>query len=163
MSVNTKGNFNILAFIIADFPPIGINQVLYVSYIEDIRSATILMDIQVTDSATGFLSDLQGMENVLFVAEDSKQETEIGGEFVIYDIVDRKNTGGKSSAVIRLCKTDFLNNAANKVSKRFGKGHGRKINYLVKKEILQDLLGVDKSRCEDFEPTLNKFLSLIHI
>ena len=26
-----------------------------------------------------------------------------------------------------------------------------------KKEILQDLLGVDKSRCEDFEPTLNKF------
>ena len=96
MSVNTKGNFNILAFIIADFPPIGINQVLYVSYIEDIRSATILMDIQVTDSATGFLSDLQGMENVLFVAEDSKQETEIGGEFVIYDIVDRKNTGGKS-------------------------------------------------------------------
>ena len=34
--------------------------------------------------------DLQGMENVLFV-EDSKQETEIGGEFVIYDIVDRKN------------------------------------------------------------------------
>ena len=108
MSVNTKGNFNILAFIIADFPPIGINQVLYVSYIEDIRSATILMDIQVTDSATGFLSDLQGMENVLFVAEDSKQETEIGGEFVIYDIVDRKNTGGKSSAVIRLCKTCLL-------------------------------------------------------
>ena len=157
MSVNNKGNFNLLGFIIADFPPIGINQVLYVSYIEDIRSATILMDIQVTDSATGFLSDLQGMENVLFVAEDSKQETEIGGEFVIYDIVDRKNTGGKSSAVIRLCKTDFLNNAANKVSKRFGKGHGRKIHYLVKKEILQDLLGVDKSRCEDFEPTLNKF------
>ena len=99
MSVNTKGNFNILAFIIADFPPIGINQVLYVSYIEDIRSATILMDIQVTDSATGFLSDLQGMENVLFVAEDSKQETEIGGEFVIYDVVDRKNTGGKLSLI----------------------------------------------------------------
>ena len=57
-----------------------------------------------------------------------------------------EKTGGKSSAVIRLCKTDFLNNAANKVSKRFGKGHGRKINYLVKKEIPQDLLGVDKSR-----------------
>ena len=60
MSVNNKGNFNLIAFLIADYPPIGINQVLYVSYIEDIRSATILMDIQITDSATGFLSELQG-------------------------------------------------------------------------------------------------------
>ena len=44
MSVNQKSNFNIVGFFIADYPPVSTNQVLYVQYIEDIRSATTLMD-----------------------------------------------------------------------------------------------------------------------
>ena len=157
MSVNQKSNFNIVGFFIADYPPIQTNQVLYVQYIEDIRSATMLMDVQITDTESGFLSQLTGMENVFLVIDDSEGKTQLGGDFVIYDIQDRKNISGKSSAVIRLCKTDFLNNAANKISRRFGKGGGAKIDRIVKKEILQDLMGIDKNRLVDFEPTLNKF------
>ena len=157
MSVNQKSNFNIVGFFIADYPPVSNNQVLYVNYIEDIRSATMLMDVQITDTESGFLSKLTGMENVFLVIDDSEGKTQLGGDFVIYDIQDRKNISGKSSAVIRLCKTDFLNNAANKISRRFGKGGGAKIDRIVKKEILQDLMGIDKNRLVDFEPTLNKF------
>tara|TARA_S200000501_G_scaffold374011_1_gene422570 strand:+ start:1211 stop:2461 length:1251 start_codon:yes stop_codon:yes gene_type:complete len=157
MSVNFKSNFNLVTFLIADFPPIGINQVLYCQYVEDIQSATTLMDIQVTDSETGFLSELGGMENVLIVIDDSEGKTQLGGDFVIYDIQDRKNVGGKSSAVLRMCRTDFLNNAANKVSRRFGKGMGQKIHNIVRKEILEDLMGVDSARLDDFEPTKNNF------
>jgi len=157
MSVNQKSNFNIVGFFIADYPPVSNNQVLYVNYVEDIRSATTLMDVQITDTESGFLSKLTGMENVFLVIDDSEGRTQLGGDFVIYDIQDRKNINGKSSAVLRLCRTDFLNNAANKISRRFGKGGGAKIDRIVKKEILQDLMGIDKNRLVDFEPTLNKF------
>ena len=157
MSVNTQSNFQLVDFFIADYPPIGVNQVLYVRYTEDIMSATTLMEIQVTDSETGFLSELQGMENVFIRIADADNATEIGGDFVVYDIQDRRNVGGKSSAVLMLCRTDFLNNAGNKVSRRFGKGAGKKIHDIVRKEILEDLLGVTKERCVNFEPCVNTF------
>ena len=157
MSVNTKSNFQLINFLIADFPPIGINQVLFVRYTEDIQSATMLMEVQVTDSETGFISELTGMENVFIQIGDSEDETQIGGDFVIYDIQDRKNIGGKSSAVLMMCKVDFLNNAANKISRRFGKGGGKTIDEIVEKEILRDLLGVTDDRIANFEPTINTF------
>ena len=157
MTVNTQSNFQLVDFFIADYPPIGVNQVLYVRYTEDIMSATTLMEIQVTDSETGFLSELQGMENVFIRIADADNATEIGGDFVVYDIQDRRNVGGKSSAVLMLCRTDFLNNAGNKVSRRFGKGAGKKIHDIVRKEILEDLLGVTKERCVNFEPCVNTF------
>ena len=157
MSVNQKSNFNIVGFFIADYPPVSTNQVLYVNYIEDIRSATMLMDVQITDTESGFLSQLTGMENVFLVVGDSEGKTQLGGDFVIYDIQDRKNISGKSSAVLRLCRTDFLNNAANKISRRFGKGKGKKIDDIVKKEILIDLVGVMESKIADFEPCINNF------
>ena len=157
MSVNTQSNFQLVNFFIADYPPIGVNQVLYVRYTEDLMSATMLMEIQVTDSETGFLSDLTGMENVFIRIADSENATELGGDFVIYDIQDRRNIGGKSSAVLMLCKVDFLNNAANKISRRFGKGLGKKIHEVVRKEIMIDLIGVDESRLLNFEPCVNNF------
>ena len=157
MSVNTQSNFQLVNFFIADYPPIGVNQVLYVRYTEDLMSATMLMEIQVTDSETGFLSDLTGMENVFIRIADSENATELGGDFVIYDIQDRRNIGGKSSAVLMLCKVDFLNNAANKISRRFGKGLGKKIHEVVRQEIMIDLIGVDESRLLNFEPCVNNF------
>ena len=157
MSVNTQSNFQLINFQIADYPPITVNQVLYVKYTEDIQVATMRMEVQITDSETGMLSELTGMENVFIRIGDSEGKTEIGGDFVIYDIQDRKNISGKSSAVIRLCKTDFLNNAANKISRRFGKGMGNKIDRVVKKEIMIDLIGVPEERLLNFEPTVNNF------
>ena len=157
MSVNTQSNFQLVNFFIADYPPIGVNQVLYVKYTEDIRQASITMEIQVTDSESGFLSDLQGMEPVFIRIADSENKTELGGEFVVYDIQDRRNIGGKSSAVLMLCTPDFLNNAANKVSRRFGKGMGIKIHDIVKDEILTDLMGIQPERLLNFEPCVNSF------
>ena len=157
MSVNTQSNFQLVNFFIADYPPIGVNQVLYVKYTEDIRQATMTMEVQVTDSESGFLSELQGMEPVFIRIADSKNETELGGQFVVYDIQDRRNVGGKSSAVLMLCTPDFLNNAANKVSKRFGKGMGIKIHDIVKEEILGNLMGVEPERLLNFEPCVNSF------
>ena len=157
MSVNTQSNFQLVNFFIADYPPIGVNQVLYVKYTEDIRQASITMEVQVTDSESGFLSDLQGMEPVFIRIADSENKTELGGEFVVYDIQDRRNVGGKSSAVLMLCTPDFLNNAANKVSRRFGKGMGIKIHDIVKDEILTDLMGIQPERLLNFEPCVNTF------
>ena len=113
MSVNTQSNFQLINFQIADYPPITVNQVLYVKYTEDIQVATMRMEVQITDSETGMLSELTGMENVFIRIGDSEGKTEIGGDFVIYDIQDRRNVGGKSSAVLMLCTQDFLNNALN--------------------------------------------------
>ena len=157
MSVNTQSNFQLVNFFIGEFPPIGVNQVLYVKYTEDMRQATTTMEVQITDSESGFLSDLQGMEPVFIRIADSKGETEVGGEFVVYDIQDRRNVGGKSSAVLMLCTPDFINNAANKVSRRFGKGGGIKIHDIVKNEILNKLMAVDESRLINFEPCVNKY------
>ena len=56
MSVNTESNFQLIQFQIADFPPITVNQVLYVKYTEDIQVATMRMEVQITDSVTGRLS-----------------------------------------------------------------------------------------------------------
>ena len=157
MSVNTQSNFNLYQFFIADYPPIGVNQVLYVKYTEDIMSATMLMEVQVTDTESGFISELTGMENVFIRIGDSEGATEIGGDFVIYDIQDRRNIGGKSSAVLMMCRVDFLNNAANKISRRFGKGMGKKIDQVVKEEILIGLVGVSEDRLLNFEPCVNSF------
>ena len=52
MSVNTQSNFQ-LRFLIADYPPIGVNQVLYMKYTEDMMSATMKMEVQITDTETG--------------------------------------------------------------------------------------------------------------
>ena len=157
MSVNTQSNFQLLAFLIADYPPITSNQVLYVKYTEDMQAATMKMEVQITDTSTGMLSELVGMERVFISIGDSEAKTEIGGDFVIYDIQDRKNVGGKSSAVLMLCTVDFLNNAANKISRRFGKGQGKKINDIVEKEILKDLIGVTDNRIARIEPCVNNF------
>ena len=157
MSVNTQSNFQLVNFFIGDYPPIGVNQVLYVKYTEDIRQATTTMEVQITDSSTGFLSSLQGMEPVFIRIADSEGKTEIGGSFVVYDIQDRRNIGGKSSAVLMLCTPDFINNAANKISRRFGKGEGIKINDIVKDEILINLMKVDPKRLINFEPCVNSF------
>tara|TARA_B100000614_G_scaffold93371_1_gene84437 strand:- start:3138 stop:4400 length:1263 start_codon:yes stop_codon:yes gene_type:complete len=159
MSVNTQSNFQLQQFLIAEYPPVGINQVLYIKYTEDIRAATSHMEVQITDSETGFLSQLRGMENVYIKMSDANGDTELGGNFVIYDIQDRRTIQGKSAAVLMLCTIDFINNAANKISRRFGKGQGKKIDDIVRDEILIDLVGVEETRVPlvNFEPCINNF------
>ena len=61
MSVNLQSNFQLIDFRIADYPPVGVSQILYMKYTEDIMAATMKMEVQITDSDSGFLSKLTGM------------------------------------------------------------------------------------------------------
>ena len=111
MSVNTQSNFQLINFQIADYPPITVNQVLYVKYTEDIQVATMRMEVQITDSETGMLSELTGMENVFIRIGDSEGKTEIGGDFVIYDIQGREvavvNDGMINSQTLSWVASDY--------------------------------------------------------
>mgnify|MGYP001400527928 CR=1 FL=1 len=128
---DSKSNFSLRHFVISvpgvDEPvPMTPNHILYLKYTEDIRSASIRLEAQITDSGTGAVSALQGMEPVFIGWEDTEDPTnfyQING--VIYDIQDRTTKDGKSKATLLICTYDFVNNAATKLSKRFGKGGGR--------------------------------------
>ena len=57
---------------------------IYIRYLEDIESATKMMEVQITDSNSGLLSLLRGMERVYIEIEDT-----IGNqieEFLLYMI-----------------------------------------------------------------------------
>jgi len=147
MQAQTKSNFVLRHFVISsnrsgEPVPLTANHVLYLRYVEDIRSACIRIEAQVTDSETGIISSLQGMEPVFIGWEDTEEPStnfyQING--VVYDIQDRTNKDGKSKATLLICTYDLVNNAATKLSRRFGKGGGRKIHDIVKTEILQDIL-----------------------
>ena len=69
----------------------SLNQVLMLRYVEDIQSATIRMEAQITDSQTGVLSKIQGMEPVVITIAD-EDENILSTQMVIYDVQDRVMT-----------------------------------------------------------------------
>ncbi len=131
-----------------------LNQVLMLRYVEDIQSATIRMEAQITDSQTGVLSKIQGMEPVVITIAD-EDENILSTKMVIYDVQDRVMTPLTSKITILLCTRDLINNTAIKVSKRFGKGEGTNIGDLVKDDILTGLLGTQVPI--NVQQTLNKY------
>ena len=158
----TKSNFSLRHFVISspalDEPvPLTMNHVLYLKYTEDIRSASVRLEAQITDSDVGIVSTLQGMEPVFIGWEDTEEPTtnfyQING--VIYDIQDRTTKDGKSKATLLICTYDLVNNAATKLSRRFGKGGGKKISDIVRTEILKDVLHTTYPL--EIEKTENKF------
>ena len=158
----TKSNFSLRHFVISspalDEPvPLTMNHVLYLKYTEDIRSASVRLEAQITDSDVGIVSTLQGMEPVFIGWEDTEEPTtnfyQING--VIYDIQDRTTKDGKSKATLLICTYDLINNAATKLSRRFGKGGGKKIHEIVQKEVLKDILHTTYNI--NIEKTQNKF------
>lgn len=132
----------------------SLNQVLMLRYVEDIQSATIRMEAQITDSQTGVLSKIQGMEPVVITIAD-EDENILSTQMVIYDVQDRVMTPLTSKITILLCTRDLINNTAIKVSKRFGKGEGTNIGDLVKDDILTGLLGTQVPI--NVQQTLNKY------
>ena len=160
--VDTKSNFSLRHFVISspslDEPvSLTMNHVLYMKYTEDIRSASIRLEAQITDSDAGVVSTLQGMEPVFVGWEDTEEPTtnyyQING--VIYDIQDRSSKDGKSKATLLICTYDLINNAATKLSRRFGKGGGKKIHEIVQNEILKEVLFTTYDI--KIEKTQNKF------
>ncbi len=134
--------------------PFTLNQVLMLRYVEDIQSATVRMEAQITDSQSGVLSKIEGMEPVVIAIQDEDENVlEMG--MVIYDVQDRVMVAGKSKITILLCSRDLINNTAIKVSKRFGAGEGKNIGDLVEKDIMGGLLQTQLN--VDVEATLNKY------
>tara|TARA_B100000131_G_scaffold65028_1_gene61431 strand:+ start:315 stop:1547 length:1233 start_codon:yes stop_codon:yes gene_type:complete len=152
-----QNNFLIERFIITvndEAFAFGLNQVLYVRYLEDIESASILMEVQLTDTASGILSKLTGLESVFIEIFDGAR-AKIGGFFTIYNIQDRVNDGVTSKATLMLCTPDFINNAAMKISRKFG---DKKIHEIVVDDILKNIMGtVVPVDTENIEPTFNKY------
>ena len=74
--------------------PFTLNQVLMLRYVEDIQSATVRMEAQITDSQSGVLSKIEGMEPVVIAIQDEDENVlEMG--MVIYDVQDRVMVAGR--------------------------------------------------------------------
>ena len=133
----------------------GDNQLLSLKYTEDIKRASIHVELRLTDSQNGILSTLQGMERVTLSYSDHKGTTLVH-ELVIYDIQDRTTSGSKSKATLMCCSPEFIDNAAIKLSKRYGPGEGKQIHEIVKDDLLVKILGISEDRIK-FTETKNKF------
>ena len=133
----------------------GINQLLSLRYNESIKSASVRAEIQLTDTETGALSDVQGMEPVFIDFEDHLG-TKFKMDLVVYDVQDRLVVDGKSKATLLCCNPDLINNAAAKISRRFGGGGGKAINEMVETDVLEKILGSGRKVVHS-EPTKNKF------
>lgn len=133
----------------------GNNQLLSLKYTEDIKRASIHVELRLTDSQNGILSTLQGMERVTLSYSDHKENTLVH-ELVIYDIQDRTSSGSKSKATLMCCSPEFIDNAAIKLSKRYGPGEGKQIHEIVKDDLLVKILAIDEDRI-NFTKTKNKF------
>ena len=131
------------------------NQLLSLKYTEDIKRASIHVELRLTDSQTGVLSTLQGMERVTLSYSDHKGTTLVH-ELVIYDIQDRTSSGSKSKATLMCCSPEFIDNAAIKLSRRYGPGEGKQIHEIVKDDLLVKILGISEDRIK-FTETKNKF------
>ena len=75
------------------------------------------------------------MENVTLEYKDDVGEVH-SFALIVYDIQDRL-TEGRSKATLMMCSVEFINNAAIKLSKRFGPGEGKQIDQIVKEDLLQ--------------------------
>ena len=133
----------------------GDNQLLSLKYTEDIKRASIHVELRLTDSQSGVLSNLQGMERVTVSYTDHRGNN-LAHELVIYDIQDRTSSGSKSKATLMCCSPEFIDNAAIKLSKRYGPGEGKQIHEIVKDDLLVKILGIDEDRI-NFTETKNKF------
>tara|TARA_B100000029_G_C17592656_1_gene963066 strand:+ start:2391 stop:3659 length:1269 start_codon:yes stop_codon:yes gene_type:complete len=147
---NKSGNFGLetLAIGIAGEDELfDISHLVALKYVEDIKSSSIRCEITLTDTGTGALSDLQGLEPVYIKFIDNKEGDDhvIEKNLQIYDIQDRV-VGKQSKATLLCCSPDLINNAALKISRRYGAGKGDTIDKIVAQDILEDILGVDPEK-----------------
>ena len=152
-----ESNFRLTALIVGiegEDKAFSINNLISLAYIEDIKSASVQMHITLTDTNDGILSEMSGMEPVFIAFEDNDQNA-FEQNLMVYDIQARMISEGKSKATLVCCSPDLINNAATKVSRRFGSGGGKTIDKIVKEDILEEILGT--TRDIDARTTKNTF------
>ena len=152
-----ESNFRLTALIVGiegEDKAFSSNNLVSLAYIEDIKSASVQMHITLTDTNDGILSEMSGMEPVFIAFEDNDQNA-FEQNLMVYDIQARMISEGKSKATLVCCSPDLINNAATKVSRRFGSGGGKSIDKIVKEDILEEILGT--TRDIDARTTKNTF------
>ena len=93
MSTQKRSNFGLKGLVVGiagEDVNFQINHLLRLTYIEDIKSASIRMEITLTDTKEGVLSKLEGLEPVRVQFEDGEagEDHEIDVNLVVYDIQD---------------------------------------------------------------------------
>ena len=156
----SKGNFSLQTLSIESSGRKTVltpNHLLELVYTENIRSNSIHLTLTVTDTESGFISNLQGMEPVDVGYTDNLSDTTHEMQLYVYDIQNRGvQSDGKLKATLMCCSGELITNAATKLSRRFGQGDGKLISEIVQNDILQNIMGV-RNKEVFVEPTKNKF------
>jgi len=154
---SSKGNFKLNSLSIetgGGRRQLSPNHLLELVYTENIKSCSIHVEITITDSESGLISNLQGMEPVELSYKDHEETTHQMLVYV-YDIQNRGVFEGKAKATLMCCSGELITNAATKLSRRFGQGEGKLISDIVETDILKNVLGV-RNKAIFIEPTKNK-------
>ena len=129
-------NTNVTGIIVQ---PFNANQLMELHYYEDITKANVLLVLKMNDTSSGLLSQLMGMEPIDISWSDGSDNV-ITYSMIVYDIQDRMVIDGKQSQATLYCVSpDAVKNSATKLSKRFGKGGGKKTHKLVEELITHEL------------------------
>jgi hypothetical protein len=136
--------------------PFGINNLLEIHYFEDITKANVIIALKLTDSSSGVLGRLKGMEPVEVVFCDTDEQNYIGYQMVVYDIQDRMILDGKQTQATIFCVAlDAIRNASLKISKRFGKGGGEYTHEIVTRLIADEMKSAKKVQIDESSTKLS--------
>ena len=136
--------------------PFGANNLLEIHYFEDITKANVIIAIKLTDSSSGVLGRLKGMEPVEIVFCDSDEKNYIAYQMVVYDIQDRMILDGKQTQATIFCVAlDAIRNSSLKISKRFGKGGGKYTHEIVGHLVEEELKSNKKVLMDESETKLS--------
>ena len=114
-----------------------INHLRDLKYTEDIGKASVDVEITLTDSQTGVLSNMFGMENAVLQFSDTKGNT-IAVSLVVYEIKNRDVVDGKqTTATLRCCNPDITASAGILISTQFeNKNISDIVSDLLKKVLI---------------------------
>ena len=136
--------------------PFGINNLLEIHYFEDITKANVIIALKLTDSSSGVLGRLKGMEPVEVVFCDTDEQNYIGYQMVVYDIQDRMILDGKQTQATIFCVAlDAIRNASLKISKRFGKGGGEYTHEIVTRLVADEMKSAKKVQIDESSTKLS--------
>tara|TARA_B000000557_G_scaffold258702_1_gene253520 strand:- start:150 stop:1424 length:1275 start_codon:yes stop_codon:yes gene_type:complete len=136
--------------------PFGANNLLELHYFEDITKANVIVALKLTDSSSGVLGRLKGMEPVEIVWCDTDEKNYIGYQMVVYDIQDRMILDGKQTQATIFCvAVDAIRNSSLKISRRFGKGGGDFTHEIVRQLFKNDLKSVKEIFVDESETQLS--------
>lgn len=116
---------------------IGISDLLQVRYVEDITKASSQLWITAQDSADAKMSEVFGMETVLFEFQDNNKNV-ISLAMMVYEVTDREIIGGtKMKATLKCCSPDIINSTSILISSQF---ENKNVSDIVTEDLITKIL-----------------------